>query len=125
MLCDIAQVAEHDHSTLNRARMRLKRPPILSYNDVRIMIDRGALGLGEQLSETGGRALHHVRAFLRIQRGRVQLVRPHWRGNPRFGVIRHRYIALRAEDEPGSWQGGPLPGPHMIDELTDKSGGEQ
>lgn len=31
----------------------------------------------------------------------------------------------RAEDEPGSWQGGPLPGPHMIDELTDKSGGEQ
>lgn len=34
-------------------------------------------------------------------------------------------IALRAEDEPGSWQGGPLPGPHMIYELTDKSGGEQ
>lgn len=120
----LAHVIDHDHAQLNRARMRLKRPPILSYKDVRITIDRGDLGIGQQISETGGRALHHVRAFLRIQRGRVQLVRPHWRGNPRFGVIKHRYVALRAEDEPGAWQGGPLPGPAVIHALADDQSDE-
>lgn len=119
-------IFSYDLPATDRPILRWQRSPVEMLSGLPdAHIDRGALGLGEQLSETGGRALHHVRAFLRIQRGRVQLVRPHWRGNPRFGVIRHRYIALRAEDEPGSWQGGPLPGPHMIDELTDKSGGEQ
>lgn len=112
----LSYTIEHDNAAVNKRRSKLGRPPFLSWHEVRIALDRGELGLGQQLTQTGERALHHVRTFLRIKRGRVELVRPHWRGNPRFGVVRHRYVAFRAEDEPGSWSGGPLPVPKIIDE---------
>lgn len=60
------------------------------------------------------RSTSAIRAYLRIVRGKVQLISPHLRGNPLFGVIKHRYVALRAEDEPGPWQGGPMPSPKII-----------
>lgn len=113
----ISHVRDADLGQLNKAREKRKRPPILQYKEVSLHIDRGELGIGFQKTETEGRPLHHVRAFLRIKRGKVELVRPHWRGNPRFGVVVHRYIALRAEDEAGPWKGGPLPPPRVIKEL--------
>ena len=104
---------------LNKRRAASGRPPILSYTTVRIAIDRGEVGPAVALSGGGERALHRVRAFLRLRRGRVELVRPHFRGNPRFGVVKHRYLAFRAEDEAGAWTGGPLPGKQVIREMLD------
>lgn len=109
----LAHVVSRDMDAINRRRRRLNRPAVLSWREVKILIDRGELGHGTPKA-SAGRALHHVRAFLRIQRGRVQIVRPHWRGNPKFGRIVHRYAVLREEDEPGEWQGGPMPGPILL-----------
>lgn len=105
---------------INRARLAAHKIPLLQYKQVNIRVD------GEQFrnaiinQQTHERPMHHVRAFLRIVRGKVQLVRPHWRGNPRFGVIVHRYAVLRAEDEPGSWTGDMLPPSKIITELFEK-----
>lgn len=115
----IVETREADLSRLNRARLRQRKPPILQYKIVTISVDRTIAIDSFRSHETEQRALHHVRAFLRIKRGRVELVRPHWRGNPRFGVIVHRYVALREEDEAGAWQGGPLPASKVIKELDE------
>ena len=72
-----------------------------------------------QTSPTERRALHHVRSHLRIRRGAVELVRPHWRGDPEHGVRLHRHVVTRAEDEPGAWKGGPLPAPRILHEMED------
>lgn len=113
----LSDVVDRDLGKINRARAKTGRPPILEYKMVNITVDRGELGHGLLKTETRERALHHVRAFLRLARGKVQLVRPHWRGNPRFGVIVHRYVVMRLEDEAGSWKGEPLPPPRVIKEL--------
>lgn len=42
------------------------------------------------------------------------------RGDPRIGVILQRHKVVRAEDEPGDWQGGPLPTGRLIDEMKDE-----
>lgn len=118
----IAHARNAELGKLNAARMKRSRPPILQYKQVSIHVDAGELGDAFAKQETDGRALHHVRAFLRLARGRVQLVRPHWRGNPMFGVIVHRYAVLRAEDEAGPWKGGPMPGPSFIEQLREKNG---
>lgn len=110
----LSHVVTHDHSKLNAARIRRGKPPVLSWSEVVITVDRGELGLGEQLTRTGQRAFHHVRTHLRVKRGRVELVRPHWRGNREVGIKHHRHLVTRAEDEPGSWKGGDLPAPRLI-----------
>lgn len=115
----ISHVREAELGRLNRAREKKHRPPILSHKIVTIKIDSGELGNGFQKTQTGERALHHVRAFMRLRKGKVEIVRPHWRGNPRFGVIMHRYVAMRAEDEAGPWKGGPVPPPRVIRELEE------
>lgn len=112
----IASVHEAHLGKVNKARQKMGRPPILQYKIVQIQIDRD-VATPSRAATTGETALHHVRAFLRIRRGKVELVRPHWRGNPRFGVIVHRYVALREEDEAGTWQGGPLPAKRIIKEM--------
>lgn len=40
---------------------------------------------------TGTKALHFVRAFLRVKRGKLEHVRSHWRGDPNKGVMQGRY----------------------------------
>jgi hypothetical protein len=115
---------DHRRDAINAGRDRRGAPAYLSYKEVRIAIDRGTLGIGGRMSTTHGRALHHVRAFLRLKRGKVELVSPHWRGNPRFGVVIHRYLAFRAEDEPGPWKGGPLPAPVRIKQMDEEPHGD-
>jgi hypothetical protein len=110
----LADIRSADLSKLNKARLKRKAPPLLQYKTVHIKVDKGTPGEGFQRHITHQRALHHVRAFLRLARGRVQIVRPHWRGNAKFGIVKHRYVVLRAEDEAGAWTGGPLPPPQLI-----------
>jgi len=110
-----------DYSRLNKARQKRHLPPLLKYTLVRIAIDRGEVGPSHKTAETDSKALHHVRAFLRFKRGKVELVRPHWRGNPKFGVIKHRYIAFRAEDEKGDWKGPPPDAPIIMQQTGETS----
>ena len=119
----IADVRPHDHSKLNRSRVRRGKPPLLDWGEVHIRIDAGTPGRGDQTSPTEHRALHHVRTHLRIRRGAVELVRPHWRGDPQYGVRLHRHVVTRAEDEPGPWKGGPLPAPRVLHEMEDPDDG--
>lgn len=107
----------HTHDKINRAREKHNKPPILSWHEIHIKIDAGELGHSSGAPMTEERAFHHVRAHLRLRLGKVELVRPHWRGNPEKGVILHRHSVVRAEDEPGTWQGGPLPMPKIIKEF--------
>lgn len=103
-----------DYTKLNKGRLLRGLPPLLKHLLVKIAIDRGEVGPSRATASTDSKALHHVRAFLRFKRGKVELVRPHWRGSPRFGVIKHRYIAFRAEDEKGDWKGPPPSAPTFI-----------
>lgn len=98
-------------SRLNRAR---PRAPHLSYVDVTITPDAGLPQLSRDVGSTGGRARHHVRAHMRIRRGRVEVVRPHWRGDVKNGVRLARHVVRRIEDESGAWTGGPLPPPRIL-----------
>jgi hypothetical protein len=41
---------------------------------------------------TGERARHWTRAHVRIQRGRLQVVRDYWSGNAALGIVRSRHI---------------------------------
>lgn len=115
----IAEVRPHDHSKLNKARTRARKPPLLDWGEVHIKVDLGAPGRGDQTSPTELRALHHVRAHLRIRMGRVELVRPHVRGDPSAGIRLHRHVVSRAEDEAGPWKGGPLPAPRILHEMEE------
>lgn len=49
---------------------------------------------------TGGRALHFVRAHLRLYGGRLIYVRGHWRGDSSLGIRRSRYTATREAGDP-------------------------
>jgi hypothetical protein len=102
---------------LQKSREKKGKPPLLSWHEITLTVDRGELGHGEPLTETGEKAFHHVRAHLRLKRGKVEIVKPHWRGNPEKGVILHRHVVRRIEDEDGAWKGGPLPFPKIIPEL--------
>lgn len=46
---------------------------------------------------SGQRCLHFVRAFLRKRRGKIEVVKSHWRGDAALGIKRSRYIAEPAE----------------------------
>lgn len=89
---------EIDHKKLNAKRARSGKPPLLSYTEVHLNIDRMAEPGVPGGDGGAGVALHRVRTFLRIKRGKGEIVRPHWRGHPRYGVKLHRYIAKREED---------------------------
>jgi hypothetical protein len=50
---------------------------------------------------SGQKALHFVRAFLRIRLGKLELVSPHWRGDASLGIKQSRYVVVPPRD--GVW----------------------
>lgn len=99
---------------VNKARLRRRSAPLLTWHQVNIQIDSGEPSRGAVIAATGQRALHHVRSHLRLRLGRVELVRPHWRGSPELGVVRTRRIVTRVEDEPPNNWIDPLPPRHEV-----------
>lgn len=80
---------------LQRARMKRRRAPLVSYNVVQIPLIRRGLHSAKSFLEGLGprKALHHVQGFVRMiaddtspigRRG--VFVRDHWRGDPELGV---------------------------------------
>ena len=87
-----------DLSKLNKARISRGKVPLATWRDVHINLDQEF-----SRKKTGNRGvgimpLHFVRAFMRVRLGKVELVRPHHRGNSQYGVVSKRYHVVRAED---------------------------
>ena len=59
---------------------------------------QAAAGGGQVSAHGSGMALHTVRAFWRFKLGKLEFVRPHWRGDPAYGVSRRVYRLLSPAD---------------------------
>lgn len=97
----IAESVPSKLKNINERRAKKGKPLLLDHNIVRLTFDAtGAryVGSGSQPKDTAdeqhsGKRLHHVRAFIRTVKGKLQIVRPHWRGNAALGVVTHHYKA--------------------------------
>jgi hypothetical protein len=61
-----------------------------------VLLDVGPPPLGAESAEDrprflGARALHFCRRYLRVRLGRLEVVSPHWRGDPTLGTVRKSY----------------------------------
>jgi hypothetical protein len=59
---------------------------------VRIAIDGEPATVTPATGAGMPRALHFVRAHLRLRLGKIELVRPHWRGDAQLGIKRPAYL---------------------------------
>jgi len=112
----ISQIIPHDLSRLNASRIKSGKPPLMSWSDVNIRPDCGwEPNRTHQQGKTGEKRRHHVRTFLRMKRGMVEMVGAHWRGNRAKGYVQHRHIVSMEGEEAGIWKGEPLPGDEIME----------
>lgn len=77
---------------LNRKRAAAGKYTFHPHHVVRLNIDRKSVRVGASSGGDGAtRALHFVRAHLRLWEGRYILVQPHWRGDPQVGIVKPAY----------------------------------
>jgi hypothetical protein len=112
----ISQLIEHNiDEKLNRARVKRGKVPLLSWRDVTIRPDVGwSPKPTHQEGSTGEKRRHHVRTFMRLKMGKVEIVKPHWRGNREKGYVLHRHVVRMDGEEAGAWKGEPLPGTRIL-----------
>lgn len=68
--------------------------PLHAWTEIKLEITPPRDVSGEEPIEThlnGQKALHFCRAHLRVKRGKLEVVRAHWRGDPAIGIKRSRY----------------------------------
>ncbi len=68
--------------------------PLHAWNEIVLKVQAPRDESGNPPRESwlsGSRALHFVRAHLRIRRGSLEHVQAHWRGNPALGMKKTRY----------------------------------
>lgn len=82
---------------LNKARIKRGLLPLMPYNEISMPRETAEAfkdaEFGNEREDTpehrkGARKRHHVRTFVRITEGIVQLVRPHWRGDKALGYAK-------------------------------------
>lgn len=112
----ISHLIEHDvDAKLNRSRLKRGKVPLMSWRDVTIRPDAGWMSrTTHEEGTTGERRRHHVRTFMRLKMGKVEIVKPHWRGNREKGYVQHRHVVRMDGEEAGAWKGEPLPGPRIM-----------
>lgn len=66
---------------------------------------------------TGEKALHFVRAHLRIRLGKLEFVSSHWRGSVTNGIKRSRYIMTDKKRSPRNRRGAPHGKPAAVKEM--------
>lgn len=94
-----------DLARLNRARSKRGKRELVGYSEVVLRRD-GSDGLvraygkssARKGEDTVHRARHHVRTHWRLKRGRVEIVRPHWRGDEGLGTIRQVHHVARSDE---------------------------
>lgn len=87
---------------LNRKRAKLGRPPLDSYKVIRIdMGKRKKRSVSSQSDGADGpvRALHRVRAHLRLVDGKIVRVRAHLRGSADCGIARRSYEVITQKNQ--------------------------
>ena len=77
---------------LNRKRKAAGRYTFHPHHVVRLNVDKKVVRVGSSAGGDGAtRALHFVRAHLRLWNGSYILVQPHWRGDPQVGIVSPNY----------------------------------
>jgi hypothetical protein len=87
---------EHAPSKVLERKLKVGRGKgfqLQPWHEIVLDVDPGPKGdeAGHTGRLTGARALHFVRSFLRIRRGRLEHVRAHWRGDAAAGISRATY----------------------------------
>lgn len=112
----VSQLIAHNiDEKLNRSRLKRGKFPLLSWHDVTIRPDVGwAPRPTHEEGTTGEKRRHHVRTFMRLKMGKVEIVKPHWRGNREKGYVIHRHVVRMEDEEAGKWKGEPLPATRIL-----------
>lgn len=84
-----------DQAKINRKREGRGRYTFHPHHAVKLDIDKEIIKTTGGIGTGASKALHMVRAHLRLVSDRYVLVSPHWRGDPQIGVRRTTYEAER------------------------------
>ena len=104
----IGRTQHQPHAGMQRAIAKTKALvgsfPLKAWTELRLEVRLPKDETNSKARETilsGSRALHFVRRHIRIRRGRLEIVSPHWRGDPALGIKRTRYAVVPPKD--GKW----------------------
>lgn len=112
-----------DQRKLNVARQKRGAPPLLKFTEVTLRPDRvDVVRTASRTGASGEVSRHHVRGHLRIKQGKIELVTPHWRGNPEKGVTIQRHAVKVEADKGKRWDRDPLPDARPIDPFEEIEG---
>lgn len=97
-------IGRHEHRPhaglqreINRWSGTANKPIVSSWTEIRLHVTPPT-ETGEHTAPlTGERARHYCRGFLRIRLGKLELVRPHWRGNADMGIRWGRYTVMKPD----------------------------
>lgn len=81
----------NDNAKLNAKRVSRGKYAYHPHHAVRLNVDKKALRTTGAVGQGQSKALHMVRAHLRLVGDRYVLVSPHWRGDPKVGIMRTTY----------------------------------
>lgn len=84
-----------DQAKINRKRQGRGRYTFHPHHAVKLDIDKEIIKTVAGSGAGGSKALHMVRAHLRLVGDRYVLISPHWRGDPQIGIRRTTYEAER------------------------------
>lgn len=88
----LIHIEKDDLARLNKARVKRGNYPYIETHKVRLSLSLREEIKRQQHAETGAeRMLHFVRAHWRFRLGQLEMVRPHWRGNPELGIKKPNY----------------------------------
>ncbi|WP_372399876.1 hypothetical protein ABMY26_33990 [Azospirillum sp. HJ39] len=84
----------------NRVRAERRLAPLGTVREIRLLIDEPASSgsghrTGGGVVQSGTMPRHQVRAFWRYRMGKLEFVRPHWRGSEANGISRRRYLVMQ------------------------------
>ena len=85
---------------LNKNRIAKGKYPLLAHEGVHINLAKHEYEAVVHDEDHASRPLHFVRAYLRVQRGELQLIWPHWRGDPALGIKLPSYEITHKEPRP-------------------------
>ena len=97
-------IGRHEHPPhaglqrdINRLTGTASKPGMSGWTEIRLHVTPPT-ETGEHTAPlTGQRARHYCRSFLRIRLGKLELVRPHWRGNADMGIRWGRYTVMNPD----------------------------
>lgn len=97
----IGRTTHQPHAGLQRkiaaARSMPGKYPLHAWHELKLEVQPPRDESGHEPRQTiltGGKALHFVRAYVRLQRGRIVVVSSHWKGDPALGIKRTRYRVM-------------------------------